>query len=223
MLGKNMLTAAAILGIFAMIGAGLVGMTFEGTKERIATNEREFLLRTLNEMVPAEAYDNDIYADTIAVTSKKLLGSKEPLTIYRARKNNKPIAAIITAHAPDGYNGTIKLLVAVDLAGQIGGVRVLAHKETPGLGDSIEVERSPWINSFYGHSLNAPDKQGWRVKKDGGVFDQFTGATITPRAIVKAVYRALIFYYLNREALFAPAESIIEIPIPNKSGSESHG
>ncbi len=220
MLGRQMLIAAAILGTFAMIGTGLVGITFEGTKDRIAANEKEFLLRTLNEMVPAEAYDNDIYSDTIQVHSKQLLGSEDALTIYRARKNGRPVAIIMTAHAPDGYNGTIKLLVAVDLAGQIGGVRILAHKETPGLGDGIEIERSNWIERFYGHSLNAPDSQGWKVKKDGGIFDQFTGATITPRAVVKAVHKSLIFYYLNRPALFAPADSIREIQPPNSSGAK---
>lgn len=217
MLGKNMITAAVILGVFALLGAGLVGTTYEGTKEQIAANEREFLLRTLNEMVPARAYDNEIYTDTIQVRSKQLLGSEEAQTIYRARKNGKPVAAIITTTAPDGYNGKIKLLVAVDLAGQIGGVRVLSHQETPGLGDAIEAEKSDWINDFYGHSLHAPDPQGWHVKKDGGIFDQFTGATITPRAVVKAVYKALIFYFLNREALFAPPEAIKEIPPPQQS------
>ncbi len=214
-----MLIAAAILGSFAMLGAGLVGITYENTKDRIAANEKAFLLRTLNEMVPAKAYDNDIYSDKIVVHSKQLLGSDQGLTIYRARKNSQPVAAIMTAHAPDGYNGTIKLLVAVDLAGQIGGVRVLSHKETPGLGDDIEVERSPWIEQFYGYSLNAPGTQGWKVKKDGGVIDQFTGATITPRAVVKAVHRALIFYFLNREALFAPADAIREIQSPHKTGT----
>jgi electron transport complex protein RnfG len=213
-LGKNMIIAASILGGFAILGAGLVGLTYESTKQRIADNDREFLLRTLNEMVPAEAYDNDIYTDTIEVHSRQLLGTTEAQTIYRARKNGRPVAIIITTTAPDGYNGDIKLLVALDVAGQIGGVRVLSHHETPGLGDAIEVDRSPWITRFFGHSLNAPDPQGWHVKKDGGVFDQFTGATITPRAVVKAVYRALIFYYLNRTALFAPAESIREVPVP---------
>lgn len=220
MLARKMLIAAAILGGFAMLGAALVGVTFEGTKERIAANEKEFLLRTLNEMIPVEAYDNEIYTDTIEVHSKQLLGTEEGLTIYRARNKGRPVAAIMTAHAPDGYNGTIKLLVAVDLAGQIGGVRILSHKETPGLGDGIEAQRSPWVDRFYGHSLNAPDTQGWKVKKDGGIFDQFTGATITPRAVVKAVHKSLIFYYLNRSALFAPAESIREIPPPNKAGAK---
>lgn len=219
MLGRHMLTGAIILGSFAMIGAGLVGMTYEGTKERIAANEREFLLRTLNEMVPADAYDNDIFNDTIQVQSKELLGSKGPLTIYRARKNNEPVAAIISVDAPDGYNGTIKLLVAVDLGGQIGGVRVLSHKETPGLGDSIDTDHSNWINSFYGHSLNAPDEQGWRVKKDGGIFDQFTGATITPRAVVKAVHNALKYYDAHKNDIFA-SMSKSEV---KKSGGEDHG
>jgi len=220
MLGKKMLIAAAILGTFAMLGAGLVGVTFEGTKDRIAANEKEFLLHTLNEMVPADAYDNDIYNDKIVVHSKQLLGSDEGLTIYRARKKGRPIGIIMTVYAPDGYSGKIKLLVAVDLAGQIGGVRVLSHKETPGLGDGIEIERSPWIDQFYGYSLNAPDAQGWKVKKDGGVIDQFTGATITPRAIVKAVYKSLIFYFLNKEALFAPADSIKEVQPPKRSGAK---
>jgi len=209
-----MLIAAAILGSFAMIGAALVGVTFEGTKERIAENEKAFLLRTLNEMIPPEAYNNDIYEDKIVVHYKPLLGTDEGMTIYRARMNGRPVAAVMTTVAPDGYSGSIKMLVAVDLAGQIGGVRILSHRETPGLGDAIEADRSSWIERFYGHSLYAPDAQGWKVKKDGGIFDQFTGATITPRAVVNAVHKSLIFYYLNREGLFAPAESIREVQPP---------
>ncbi len=205
-----MIRAAAVLGGFAILGAALVGLTYEGTKERIAANEREFLLRSLHEMISPSAHDNDLLSDTILVRSKALLGSDQPLKIYRARKNGKPVAAIITAHAPDGYSGTIKLLVAVDYSGQIGGVRVLSHKETPGLGDKIEIEKSNWINSFYGHSLNAPDDQGWRVKKDGGIFDQFTGATITPRAVVKAVHKALKFYAAHKDEMFAaPAKEVV--------------
>ncbi|HGX92161.1 MAG TPA: electron transport complex subunit RsxG [Candidatus Tenderia sp.] len=198
-----MTRAAMTLGGFAVLGALLVGLTFEGTKDRIAANEREFLLRSLHAMITPSAHDNDLLEDVIRAQSKDLLGAKEPVTIYRARKNGKPVAAIITAYAPDGYSGAIKLLVAVDYSGQIGGVRVLSHKETPGLGDKIEVEKSGWINSFYGHSLNAPDEQGWRVKKDGGIFDQFTGATITPRAVVKAVHKALKYYKMHKDEMFA--------------------
>ena len=203
MLKQQMFKAATTLGGFAVIGTLLVALTFEGTKERIATNEREFLLRSLHALITPDAHDNDLLEDTIRADSKDLLGSKEPVTIYRARKGGKPVAAIITTYAPDGYSGAIKLLVAVDYSGQIGGVRVLAHRETPGLGDKIEIEKSNWINSFYGHSLNAPDEQGWRVKKDGGIFDQFTGATITPRAVVKAVHRALKYYEMHKDEMFA--------------------
>lgn len=200
---QSMKKAAIILGGFAIVGAALVGITFETTKDRIAENHRAFLLHSLHELVPPKAHDNDILADTVQAQSQELLGAKYPLTIYRARKDGQPVAAIITTHAPDGYSGTIKLLVAVDFGGQIGGVRVLAHKETPGLGDKIEVAKSDWIKNFYGHSLNAPDKQGWRVKKDGGIFDQFTGATITPRAIVKAVHNALKYYDAHKHEVYA--------------------
>ncbi len=206
-----MMRAALILGGFAVVGATLVGLTYEGTKERIAQNEREFLLRSLHQMISPSAHDNDLLSDTIKAQSKTLLGSAKPLTIYRARKAGKPVAAILTVIAPDGYSGDIKLLVAVDFGGQIGGVRVLSHKETPGLGDNIEIAKSDWINSFYGHSLNAPDEQGWRVKKDGGIFDQFTGATITPRAVVKAVHKALKFYAMHKDELFAVASEEVVI------------
>jgi len=208
---QTMMKAAAILGGFAILGATLVGLTFETTKDRIVQNERDFLLRSLHEMVPPESHDNDILADIVMAQSKKLLGADIPLTIYRARKEGQAVAAIITTHAPDGYSGTIKVLVAVDFGGQIGGVRVLSHKETPGLGDKIEVERSDWIKAFYGHSLNAPDAQGWRVKKDGGIFDQFTGATITPRAVVKAVHKALKYYEVHKHEMYAATSAEVVI------------
>ncbi len=208
---QTMMRAAGILGGFAILGAALVGLTFETTKDRIIQNERDFLLRSLHEMVPPESHDNDLLTDIVMAQSKQHLGADYPLTIYRARMNGQAVAAIITSHAPDGYSGTIKILVAVDFGGQIGGVRVLSHKETPGLGDKIEVERSDWIKSFYGHSLNAPDAQGWRVKKDGGIFDQFTGATITPRAIVKAVHKALKYYEVHKHEMYATTSAEVVI------------
>lgn len=201
-MGKTMLTAGGILAAFAIIGAGLVGVTYETTKERIAANEREFLLRSLHELIPTDRQDNDMFSDAISVESQEWLGSKEPVMVYRARKSGEPVAAVIAAHAPDGYSGTIKLLVAVNHSGELAGVRVVSHKETPGLGDSIEIARSNWIKQFDGLSLDSPEKKGWKVKKDGGEFDQLTGATITPRAIVKATYRALVYYRANRERLF---------------------
>ena len=153
-------------------------------------------------LIPPTAHDNDIFNDIIKVKNKELLGSNKEINIYRARKDNKPVAVIINSVAPDGYSGNIELLVAINFSGTLEGVRVVQHKETPGLGDAIEENRSDWITRFKGKSLANPDKRGWAVKRDGGEFDQFTGATITPRAIVKAVYNTLRYYKKHRDTLY---------------------
>jgi electron transport complex protein RnfG len=202
-LAKNMSISAVLLGLFAVIGSGIVAFTSTNTAERIAANERAFLLRSLHELVTPDMHDNDMFNDVIQVTEKESLGSKKPLNIYRARKEGKNIAVIISAVAPDGYAGDISLLVAIDNSGKLIGVRVAKHRETPGLGDAIELKRSDWILNFNGRSLDNPGKKGWRVKRDGGVFDQFTGATITPRAVVKAVYKALEYFKQNSDVLFS--------------------
>jgi electron transport complex protein RnfG len=205
MLLRHMTITGAILGGFAVAGTALVALTESDTRDQIARNEQTTLQRTLNEVVPAGLYDNDLAADTTQVTSKELLGSAKPVTVYRARKDGVPVAAIFTAIAPDGYTGSIKLLVAVrDSDESILGVRVIEHHETPGLGDWIESERSDWIKNFTGHSLSNPDELGWHVEKDGGVFDQFTGATITPRAVVKAVYKGIKYYHLHKDEIYGP-------------------
>ena len=197
---------AAVLLLFAVIGTLLVALTFEGTREQIAANEREALLRKLNVLVPPERYDNAIFEDTKQVSNDHLLGSAEPVTVYRARRNGKPVAVVMAPVAPDGYSGSIRLLVGINLDGSLSGVRTLAHRETPGLGDKIEVERSDWILGFDGKSLGNPPLGAWQVRRDGGAFDQFTGATITPRAVVKAVRNSLIYYRDNHEAVFAVTE-----------------
>lgn len=205
MIAKNMGIAATILGIFAIVGTGLVAVTFDTTKEQIAINERKTLVAALHNLIGPEQHDNDLFTDTITVQSKELLGTAKPVTVYRARKHGMPVAAILSSVAPDGYNGSINLLVAIYYDGRIAGVRVTAHKETPGLGDPIETEKSDWIHDFRGKSLTNPDAEGWQVRKDGGIFDQFTGATITPRAVVKAVNNTLKYFETNKQALFAPA------------------
>ncbi|MCF6325270.1 MAG: electron transport complex subunit RsxG [Gammaproteobacteria bacterium] len=197
-----MLTTSLLLGVFAIAGTAMVALTFDNTEVRIADNEYQALLQSLHALVPPASHDNDIASDTVEVTSIALLGSHKSNTVYLARMKSVPIAAVITTIAPDGYNGAIKLLVAINYDGTISGARVLSHRETPGLGDSIEAERSSWINSFRGLSLLMPDGLGWRVKKDGGIFDQFTGATVTPRAVVKAVHNALLYFEQHRDQLF---------------------
>jgi electron transport complex protein RnfG len=203
--------SAAFLFLFAVIGAGLVAFTFDSTAEKIADNERRALLKSLNELVPEQRYDNDIFSDVVYVRNSELLGTSQPVPVYRARKDGWPVAAVLAPVAPDGYSGSIRLLVAVNLDGTLAGVRVVQHRETPGLGDAIEAERSDWILGFSGRSLSDPVPERWKVKRDGGEFDQFTGATITPRAVVKAVKEALLYFQAHRHELFeqnpgAPAQ-----------------
>jgi electron transport complex protein RnfG len=197
--------AALILTGFAIVGTGLVVVTYSGTRDIIAEAQRAALEASLNQLVPADRYDNRVTEDRIEVVAPEWLGTDQPVAVYRARRNGQPVALFATPVAPDGYSGPIQLLVGVYADGALAGVRVLAHKETPGLGDGIEEKRSPWILAFAGKSLESPQSERWKVKKDGGVFDQFTGATITPRAVVKATRKFLEYVRTHREQLFAPA------------------
>jgi electron transport complex protein RnfG len=198
---RPIILAALILGAFAILGVGVVSATYEGTRERISQNERLSLLRKLQAIVPADSVNNDMYSDRIEVHDRELLGA-ESTYVYRGRKDGNPVAAVLTPIVPDGYSGPIKLLVAVHQDGTLGGVRVLSHKETPGLGDKIEEDRTDWILGFAGKSLHNPPLEQWQVKRDGGVFDQFTGATITPRSVVKAVKNTLLFVQRHGAILY---------------------
>ena len=204
---RQVVITAIILLLFAVIGTALVVTTFDNTRDRIAANERATLLRKLHQLIPPEAHDNILLEDTITVRNKSLLGTAREVTVYRARKAGQPVALVITPVAPDGYSGTIKLLVGIRADGTLNGVRVVAHRETPGLGDAIDETRSNWIHLFDNKSLDNPTLNRWKVRKDGGDFDQLTGATITPRAIVKAVRQTLLYYRDNQDALFAVNET----------------
>ena len=200
---NNMKLAGKSLGLFAVISTAIVALAFFTTEERIAENERQALLNSLHELVPEDRHDNDIYLDTLLIDEKTLNYRNKPVTVYRARKNDQPIAAIFNVVAPDGYTGAIKMLVAINADNTVAGVRVISHKETPGLGDAIEIEKSDWVTNFDGRSLSNPEEKQWRVKKDGGEFDQLTGATITPRAIVKMVSKTLKYFTENHSKVFA--------------------
>ncbi|MES9960415.1 MAG: electron transport complex subunit RsxG [Sedimenticola sp.] len=195
------LIAGLLLAMFAVAGTGLVAFTQDQTKARIAANEREALLRSLNALVPADSIDNDIVTDTLFVNDTERLGG-DHIQVYLGRKGGSPVAAVFASVVPDGYSGPIKLLVAVRTDGSLGGVRIVSHKETPGLGDKVEERRSDWVHSFRDKSLTNPDISRWKVKRDGGDFDQFTGATVTPRSIVKAVKNTLLYFRDNGMALF---------------------
>jgi len=203
---KKMIISAVLLGVFAIVGTTMVAFTFDQTKEQIKENQKQATLRSLHQLIPPDKHDNNLFTDTLSITNFEMLGSKKPVTVFRARKNNQPVAAILTAIAPDGYTGKITLLVAIKYDGTLAGVRVVKHKETPGLGDAIEIEKSKWILQFNDKSLTNPTDKKWNVKRDGGEFDQLTGATITPRAIVKAVHKALLFYKQQHDKLFTPSK-----------------
>lgn len=202
---RSILASTLMLALFGLAGSALVAFTWEGTRDRIAMNEKQELLRALHAIVPPELHDNDIYHDTLELDVPSLQGRGERLVAYRARRNGEPVAVVLTTVAPNGYSGAIHLLVGVRHDGTLAGVRVVSHHETPGLGDGIEEGKSDWILRFTGRSLGDPPLEKWKVKRDGGVFDQFTGATITPRAVVQAVRRTLVFFREHREELFAPA------------------
>ncbi|MGI9265395.1 MAG: electron transport complex subunit RsxG [Gammaproteobacteria bacterium] len=202
-LPRRMIIAAGLLAGFAIVGSTMVSFTEIRTRDQIAANERDYLLRSLNDVLPESTYDNEMFTDTIEVIDEELLGTSDPVIVYRARKAGQPIAALLTPVAPKGYGGPIKLLIGITTAGEVTGVRVVSHRETPGLGDVIEIERSDWLLGFDGLSMGNPPLKQWAVKRDGGQFDQFTGATITPRAVVHAVRDALIYFSENSTALFA--------------------
>ena len=203
---RSSVITAVVLCLFAISGTALVACIYGLTRDKIAANERETLMRKLNVLIPQGHYDNSLFEDTLQVQDEKLLGTSEPVTVYRARREGKPVGVVMTPVAPDGYSGSISLLVGIGYDGALTGVRVSAHHETPGLGDYIEEERSDWIYGFDGKSLGNPPLERWGVKKDGGAFDQLTGATITPRAIVKAVRKTLLYYREHRDALYAAGE-----------------
>ncbi|PKM26287.1 MAG: electron transport complex subunit RsxG [Gammaproteobacteria bacterium HGW-Gammaproteobacteria-13] len=201
-ISRSMLKNALVLGLFAIVTVGLVAVLQQATAGRIANAERQAQVRALSEILPQGSYDNHLLDNSIQLHDP-LLGSKSPQTAYIALKDGKPSAVILRATAPDGYSGAIHLLIGIQADGRLAGVRVLGHRETPGLGDKIELAKSAWIRSFDGKSLSNPDEDGWAVKKDRGEFDQFAGATITPRAVVKAVHKALQYFDANQEQLFA--------------------
>jgi electron transport complex protein RnfG len=196
-----MLLAALVLGSFAVAGVTLVVVTHAAMDQRILENARLAMQRKLAAIVPEGQYDNDPLTDRILVSDPTLLGTHET-QVYRVRQGDQPVALILNPVVPNGYAGPIELLVSVLHDGTVGGVRVLSHHETPGLGDQIEEAKSDWVLSFNGKSLGQPPAEGWAVKRDGGVFDQFTGATITPRSIVAAVKNTLAYVQAQGARLY---------------------
>lgn len=191
--------AVLSLSAFAALVGLVVGVAWDSTRERIADNEAQRVLRELNAILPAALYDNQPHRDVITLN----LPGDEPRQIWRARRNGEAVAAVLSSLAPDGYSGQIRLLVAIRADGQILGVRVASHSETPGIGDAIEARKSAWIDNFAGRSLTDPAENRWRLRKDGGDLDAISGATVSSRAVVAATRRAMQYFDLHREMIFS--------------------
>ncbi len=189
----------AVLAMFACASTGLVAITNALTKSTIQEQEQAQLMSVLNEVVPSNMHDNQLFSACMIIDSPAL--GPDPVHAYVASKQGDVSAYAIEAIAPDGYNGKIKLIVGISSSGEILGTRILSHKETPGLGDKIDLRISDWILSFNGKSVTDPEDAAWGVRKDGGQFDQFTGATITPRAVVKAVKQAVWYVTQNQQKI----------------------
>lgn len=202
-ISRSILKNSLVLAVFAAVTVAIVAITQQSTESRIAQAERDAQIRALGEILPAHSYDNALL-DNVIYLNESLLGHRKDTPAYLASINGQPAAVILQANAADGYSGTIQLLVGIMVDGTLSGVRVIHHKETPGLGDHIDLAKSPWITSFDGKNLNNPEERGWAVKKDHGDFDQFAGATITPRAVVAAVHKALQYFDQQHAQLFAP-------------------
>lgn len=202
--GRNALRTGMILFAFALVATALLVFTFTRTEPTIERSRQAEKLSLLTQVLPPVLYDNDLLASQQSLPPHGLLGTRQPTAIWIARRGETITAAVLEAIAPDGYGGSIDLVVGIDVDGTVTGVRVTAHRETPGLGDYIVRSKSPWIEQFVGKSLVSPETKRWKVVKDGGQFDARAGATITPRAVVKAVRGALDYFARHRAALVAP-------------------
>lgn len=204
---------ATILLLFTLAFTALMAGVYQITKPVLDATALDAKRRTIAEVLPAADYDNDLLGDRVTLPALPALGLGEPTTLYRARKEGKPAALVFETTATDGYSGEIRLILAVRADGRLGAVRVTAHKETPGLGDYIDPKKDknkthPWITQFDDRNFSDTPRDKWRVKKDGGIFDQHTGATISARAVTKATVKGLAWALERADALYAlPADS----------------
>ncbi|MBS1227392.1 MAG: electron transport complex, RnfABCDGE type, subunit [Proteobacteria bacterium] len=207
---KMAVRTAVILFLFVVAFTGLLSAAYLWTLPTIEAAAAGEKMKLIDEVLPRVGYDNDLLKDTVQLQPAAALGQNETSIAYRARKNGEPAALVLEAVAPDGYAGKIRLLIAFAADGAVLGVRVTQHKETPGLGDYVEPQKDknkehPWITQFDGLNPGRIDAREWKVKKDGGRFDSVAGATVTPRAVIKAVRKAALYVEENRQQLFAPA------------------
>jgi electron transport complex protein RnfG len=207
---RGILSTGMTLAVIAGICTSLVTATYRLTEERIAANEKALLEQSLQPALAGLVYDSDVIESRLVLQPPHELPGNSPAIIYRVFAQEQPVAALFVVTARDGFSGPIRILLGVDAAGMVTGVRVVQHRETPGLGDKIEASRSDWVYQFDGRSMGDPQVSGWSLKTDGGEFDQLTGASITPRAVIAAIRETLIYYDTNRDYVFAAAATEAE-------------
>ena len=190
------------LAMIAAICTALVAATFQMTVDRIAANEKALLEQSLQPALAGVFYDGDVSESRLVIPPPHELPGNDPAIIYRVFSANEPVAALFAVTARDGFSGPIRILLGVDVSGTVTGVRILQHRETPGLGDKIESSRSDWVFQFDGRSIGDPVVTAWALKGDGGEFDQLTGASVTPRAVLKAIRETLLYFAAHRDEIF---------------------
>lgn len=195
------------LAVFAALTTGVIAGTQILTKDRIAEQIRAAKERALLQIVPRARHDNNMLDSAVILPEPDALNSTEGSVAFVAKQDGQAVAVILPTTAPDGYSGDIDILVGINVDGSVAGVRIIAHEETPGLGDKISIKKSDWVQGFNQRSLSNPSPELWAVKKDKGVFDQFTGATITPRAVTAAVKRSLQYMRKHKATLVAAETS----------------
>ncbi len=203
MADSSILRGGVTLAAIAAICTALVAFTYQLTDERIAANEQAWLEQSLQPALSGLFFDSGVSESVVTIPAPHELPGSEDAIIYRVYSGESPVAALFVVSARDGYAGAIRMLVGVGIDGTVTGVHVLAHRETPGLGDWIESSKSDWVKQFDGRSLTNPRAEGWKIKRDGGEFDQLTGASVTPRAVVKAVKETLQYFGANADSIFA--------------------
>lgn len=196
---KSGVTLAAI----AAVCTGLVAITYHLTADRIAANDKALLDQSLKPALSDIFFDSDVSESRLVLSPPHELPGNEEALIYRIYAKGEPVAALFVVTARDGFSGPIRILLGVDMQGTVTGIRILKHKETPGLGDKIESRRSDWVTQFPGRSIGNPQLTEWALRRDGGQFDALTGASVTPRAVLKAMRDTLIYFEANREQIFA--------------------
>ena len=202
---NDVLKSGLTLACIAAICAGLVAATYLQTEERIAANEQAWLEQSLTPALAGLFFEGGVSESMLIIPAPHDLPGPDDVIVYRVFAEEQAVAALFAVTARDGYAGPIRVLIGVEYDGTVTGVRILEHRETPGLGDRIASTRSDsdWVFQFDGRSLQEPPSDDWELKTDGGQFDQLSGASVTPRAVLKAIKETLIYFKANRDALFA--------------------